>query len=102
MNASKLSIKKIKKSCEDVSAILKSMAHPQRLVILGYLVSGEKTVSELVECCEISQSRISQFLIRMRMEGLLERRRDGKYQYYQIADDRLIELILVLQKNFCV
>jgi DNA-binding transcriptional ArsR family regulator len=97
-----LSIKKIKKSCDDVSAMLKSMAHPQRLIILGYLASGEKTVSELVENCEISQSRISQYLIRMKMDGLLECERVGKYQYYKIADERLIELILVLQKKFCV
>jgi ArsR family transcriptional regulator len=97
-----LSIKKIKKSCHDVSAMLKSMAHPQRLIILGYLASGEKTVSELVENCEISQSRISQYLIRMKMDGLLECERVGKYQYYKIADERLIELILVLQKKFCV
>lgn len=97
----KLSIKKIKKSCEDVSGILKSMANPHRLVILGYLVQGEKTVSELVEDCGISQSRISQFLIRMKEDGLLESRKEGKYQYYSIADERLIDLILVLQKNFC-
>lgn len=96
-----LSIKKIKKSCVEVSAILKSMAHPQRLIILGYLSSGEKTVSELVEHCEISQSRISQYLIRMKMDGLLECERVGKFQYYKIADERLIELILVLQKKFC-
>jgi ArsR family transcriptional regulator len=101
MNTETLSIKKIKKSCEDVSSMLKSMAHPQRLIILGYLANGEKTVSELVENCEISQSRISQFLIRMKMEGLLECRRHGKYQYYAIADERIIELILVLQKKFC-
>jgi ArsR family transcriptional regulator len=96
-----LSIKKIKRSCDDVSALLKSMAHPQRLIILGYLASGEKTVTELVENVDISQSRISQFLIRMKADGLLECNRVGKYQYYKIADERLVELILVLQKKFC-
>lgn len=97
----KISIKKIRKSCDDVCAMLKSLAHPQRLIILGHLVSGEKSVSDLVESCEISQSRISQFLIRMKMDGLLKCRREGKYQYYSIADQRLVDLVLVLQNKFC-
>lgn len=98
----RISIKKITKSCNDVSSLLKAMAHPQRLIILSHLVKGEKTVSELVENCDLAQSRISQFLIRMKMDGLLECERVGKYQYYKIADQRLIELILVLQDSYCV
>lgn len=96
-----VSVKKIKGSCGQVCLILKSLSHPQRLLVLGYLLAGDKTVSELVGLCRISQSQMSQFLIRMKIEGLIKAHRRGKYQYYSIADDRLVRLIKTLQEEYC-
>lgn len=96
-----LSIPKLKRSCDEVSSILKAMAHPQRLLILGYLLNGEKTVTELVELCEISQSQMSQFLTRMKYEGLIDSRKEGKFQHYSIADMRLIQLMKAIQAQYC-
>lgn len=96
-----ISIKKITKSCEEVSQILKALSHPQRLIILGHLLNGEKTVSELVDASEVSQSQISQFLIRMKYEGLITCRREGRYQYYAVADVRLIQLMKAIQAAYC-
>ncbi len=88
-------------SCEDVSRILKSMAHPRRLMILGHLSSGDKTVTELVDLCGISQSQMSHFLARMNIEGLVKSDRDGKFKIYTIADKRLKKVLNVIQKEFC-
>jgi len=99
--AAPLSIKKMERSCEEVCLILKSLSHPQRLMIMSHLVSGEKTVSELIDRCEISQSQISQFLTRMRAEGLLTCRREGKFQYYSAADDRVLQLMQAIQNVYC-
>lgn len=97
----RISVSKMEKSCQQVSDLLRSLSHPQRLMILGHLTQGSKSVSELVGLCAISQSQLSQFLGRMKAEGLIESERQGKYQYYAIADQRLIQLIAVIQNIFC-
>ena len=96
-----ISIQIIKKSCEEVCLILKSLSHPQRLLIMGHLLDGPKTVGELVELCEASQSQMSQFLTRMKFEGLVSSAKDGKYQVYSLADKRLIRLMKTIQAEYC-
>ncbi len=96
-----VSIKKIKKSCEAVCLILKSLSHPLRLIILGHLLEGPKTVGELVDLCSASQSQMSQFLIRMKFEGLISSEKQGKYQVYSLADKRLIQLMKTIQSEYC-
>lgn len=96
-----ISVIKMKKTCEDVCQILKSLSHPQRLMILGHLLNGMRTVSQLVELTDISQSQMSQFLTRLKYEGLIQSERQGKYQYYSIADERLVHLMTAIQNNYC-
>lgn len=96
-----VSIRKIKKSCEEVCLILKALSHPQRLLILSHLLESSKTVSQLVDLCETSQSQMSQFLIRMKLEGLVSSEKDGKYQVYSLADRRLIHLMRTIQTEYC-
>lgn len=96
-----VSIGKIKKSCEEVCQILKALSHPQRLLILGHLLQGPKTVGELVELCQASQSQMSQFLTRMKIEGLLKSEKDGKFSVYSIADKRLVSLMRTVQSEYC-
>lgn len=95
------SMKKMKKSCEEVCVILKALSHPHRLLIMGYLLEGPKTVGDLVELCDTSQPQMSQFLIRMKHEGLLTAEKDGKYQVYSLTDARLIQLMKTLQSEYC-
>jgi DNA-binding transcriptional ArsR family regulator len=59
------------------------------------------SVLELVDMCEISQSQMSQFLSRMKAEGLVQCRRDGTYQYYSLADKKLEELLKFLHATYC-
>jgi DNA-binding transcriptional ArsR family regulator len=92
---------KIKRSCVEVSQMLKALAHPQRLLIMGNLLQGPKTVTELVEMCEASQSQISHFLMRMKLEGLVKASREGKFVYYSVADKRLIKLMKIIQLEYC-
>lgn len=97
----KISITKIEKSCKIVSELLNSLSHPQRLMIMGHLTVGEKTVSELHNLCKLSQSHLSQSLSRMKSDGLIQSERRGKFQYYSIADHRMVKLIGVIQNLFC-
>ena len=96
-----VSIVKMERSCEDVSRILKSLAHPRRLMILGHLLNGEKSVNELVELCDISQSQMSHFLMRLNYDGLVKCEKEGKFRIYSIADKRLKKLLEVIQKEYC-
>ncbi len=96
-----VSVQKIEKSCDEVCLILKSLSHPQRLLVLGHLLSGAKTVGDLVELCNASQSQMSQFLIRMKLEGLIRSEKDGRYQVYSLADKRLIRLMKTIQAEYC-
>lgn len=84
-----------------VSSLLKQLSHPQRLLILCCLAEGEKSVGEIEEACGASQSAVSQFLKGMRLQGLVDFRRDGKQVYYKIVDKRVHELIKSLYQIFC-
>lgn len=84
-----------------MSALLKQVSHPQRLLILCFLIQGEKSVTEIEKACGASQSAVSQFLKGMRLEGLVGSRRDGKQVLYKIVDQRVVDLIKSLYRVFC-
>lgn len=91
----------IQANCQEVASLLKTIAHPQRLMILCHLSQAEMSVSELQLKCALSQSQLSQFLKRMTEEGLLTSRRAGNFMYYRLSDPRTIKLIKSLNKIFC-
>lgn len=65
-----------------------------RLRILEILLEeGEKNVSELVEALDLAQGRVSSHLACLRWCGFVTSRRDGKYVYYSVGDERVPELI---------
>lgn len=84
----------------EVSEILKNFSNKDKLAILCYLWNEEKNVSEILNCCSISQSQVSQFLWRMKLENILESRKDWKEVYYKISDPKILELISSLKKIF--
>lgn len=94
-------IRQLKKRCEEVSGILSSVSHPTRILILCSLSEKEMTVSELIEEVGVSQSLMSQFLGRMKQEGLLSSSRQGKTMIYKISDQRIYRLLKSLRDIFC-
>ncbi|MBD3678306.1 MAG: winged helix-turn-helix transcriptional regulator [Rhodobacteraceae bacterium] len=85
----------------DASAFLKALSHEGRLMILCHLVSGEKSVTELEELLSARQAAVSQQLARLRLEGLVTPRRDGKTIYYSLADERPEKVLGVVYELFC-
>jgi len=83
------------------SNFLKAISHEGRLMILCHLVSGEKSVTELEELLSARQAAVSQQLSRLRLEGLVVPRRDGKAIYYRLADDRPRRILEVVYDLFC-
>lgn len=96
-----MDMKLMSQKCVEVSSLLKHFSHPQRLLILCYLSDGEKTVSEISEAVELSQSQTSQFLKRMLSEGLLGLRREKNYSFYYVESPEVLKLLKSMQKIFC-
>ena len=80
---------------------LKALGHEGRLMILCHLVTGEKSVTELEELLSARQAAVSQQLSRLRLEGLVVPRRDGKAIYYSLKDARTTEVIGMMYRLFC-
>ena len=83
------------------SSFLKAISHEGRLMILCHLVSGEKSVTELEQLLSARQAAVSQQLSRLRLEGLVQPRRDGKTIYYSLADERPRRILEVVHEMFC-
>ncbi len=88
-------------SAQSAAAFLKTLAHEGRLMILCHLGSGEKSVGELEELLGIRQAAVSQMLARLREEGMVTTRRDGKTIYYSLANESTSEVIALLYRLFC-
>ncbi len=86
---------------DEASDFLKALAHEGRLMILCHLASGERSVTELEHLLSSRQAAVSQQLARLRLEGLVSARRDGKAIYYSLADPRAARLVAALYDIFC-
>jgi DNA-binding transcriptional ArsR family regulator len=83
------------------SNFLKALAHESRLMILCILAEGEKSVSELEELLGLRQPTVSQQLARLRADGLVSTRRDGKAIYYKLASEEARIIIGAIYDVFC-
>ena len=83
------------------SDFLKALAHESRLLILCILAEGEKSVGELEEILELRQPTVSQQLARLRADGLVTTRRDGKAIYYNLASSEARVVIGAVYDVFC-
>lgn len=86
---------------EAAASFLKALSHEGRLMILCHLSSGEKSVTELEQLLSTRQAAVSQQLARLRLEGLVTRRRDGKVIFYALADDKARQMIDLVYSLFC-
>jgi len=81
---------------EGLAALFKAMGHEGRLMILCHLADGERSVNSLEELLGQRQAAVSQQLARLRLEGLVTTRREGKTIYYAILDQRVLDLLRTL------
>lgn len=83
------------------AGFLKGMAHEGRLMILCHLATGEKSVSELEFLLRSRQAAVSQQLARLRLQGVVSCRREGKSIFYAVTDDRARRMVALLHAMFC-
>lgn len=84
----------------DAASFLKALSHSGRLLIMCHLASGEKSVNELESLIGIRQAAVSQQLARLRHEGMVSSRRQGKLIFYSLADERVRKLVGVVNQIF--
>ena len=83
------------------SRFLKALANDNRLVILCSLADGERNVGELEQILGIRQPTLSQQLARLRLDELVETRRDSRQIYYGLASNEAKQMIELLNDLFC-
>jgi DNA-binding transcriptional ArsR family regulator len=89
------------KRAGQASAFLKALAHESRLLILCLLCEGEKTVTDLEELLSLRQASVSQHLARLRFDGLVQAKRNGKAIHYSLANDDVHAILGTLHGIFC-
>lgn len=83
------------------SNFLKALSHESRLLLLCLLAERERSVTELENILSLRQSAVSQQLARLRYDGMVDTRRDGKTIYYSLANDDVRRVIAVVYDIFC-
>lgn len=94
-------INRLIENARRATEFLKAFAHEGRLMILCHLASGERSVTELEQLLSQRQAAVSQQLARLRLEGLVDTRREGKAIYYRLADGRARQMIEIIYDMFC-
>jgi len=79
------------------AAVAKAVAHPHRLELLEQLAQGERSVEVLAAKVRISGANASQHLQHMRSAGLIAARREGKFVFYHLRDDAVLDLLASLR-----
>lgn len=79
---------------------LRTLAQPQRLMILSVLLDGERAVGEIEEATGIGQPALSQQLAELRRAALVATRREARQIHYRIADDETEERVSALFAAF--
>lgn len=80
------------------AAVAKTLAHAHRLELLEQLAQGERSVEVLANRTGLTVANASQHLQHLRRAGLAGSRRDGKFVYYRLADDAVLDVIAGLRR----
>jgi len=87
-------------SLELAAECLKTIAHPHRLRMIQMMLSGEYTVGEMAEACDIPSHMASEHLRLMKRCGLLQADRDGRKTYYSVSEPHLNQLMDCIEGRF--
>lgn len=69
------------------------LSHPDRIKIVGLLKDTEMDVNQLRDALEISQSRTSQHLRLLKLNGIVTERKEGKHVFYKLKNKNIIKVV---------
>jgi rhodanese-related sulfurtransferase len=73
------------------------LASPSRIELVDLLTQGERSVEQLSEASRLSVANASQHLQQLRRAGVVSRRRKGRQILYDLADERVLDLLAILR-----
>ena len=82
----------------EANTLLRALANENRMMILCLLAEGERSVGELEAITGARQPTVSQQLARLRADGLVESRRDGKTIHYSLISPRARQILELLNE----
>lgn len=82
---------------ELTASVCRALNDPKRLLILYALAAEPRSVSDLGDLLEVSQSNVSQHLAVLRDRGLVEPARDANRVIYSLRDRRVVKAIDLLR-----
>lgn len=91
-------MEQIRQRATVLARFFRGLDDPTRVFVLELLLSGEKSVSELVELTGSPQGRVSTHLGCLRHCGYVKTRREGRNVFYRLADDRIRALLRIAQE----
>jgi ArsR family transcriptional regulator len=71
--------------------LLRTIAHPTRLMILDELARGMKCVTDMQELLDVPQPNVSQHLAVLKSAGLVLCHKDGASRCYRLAKPGFVE-----------
>jgi DNA-binding transcriptional ArsR family regulator len=75
-----------------MSNLLRAFSNINRIKIISCLGSKEKNVSELITHCKLSQSAVSQHLMKLKQDGIVTSRKIGRLVFYKVNYAELPEI----------
>ncbi|MBK1697267.1 ArsR/SmtB family transcription factor [Rhodovibrio salinarum] len=91
----------MEQAAREASTLLKAMSNERRLLILCHLSRGERSVGELCDLVDISQSALSQHLAKLRADGLVVTRREAQTIYYSLCGEAVQIVLDSLYGLYC-
>lgn len=101
MSMAEVNIEQLRNAAGEATALLRTLAHEDRLLLLCQLSQGELCVSDLELELGIYQPSLSQQLGVLRRQGLVATRREGKNIYYRVVDEKTLAVLQTLYELFC-
>ncbi|WP_413112908.1 ArsR/SmtB family transcription factor [Thaumasiovibrio sp. DFM-14] len=96
-----MNIDAMRSNSTQAAEFLKSMAHPERLMVLCQLIENERGFTELWQASQLSQSAFSQQLKVLRQHQLVSVRKESQQVFYSLSDERIKLLLNTLHRVFC-
>ena len=84
---------------EEITEVLKALAHPIRFMIVEELLKEEKCVGDIKELLNVRQPNISQHLYILRANKIVDCRREGKMRCYFLRKPEFMRNLLEILRG---
>lgn len=92
---------KLHVAADKASKLLKVLSNPDRLLLLCQMSQSERSVSILEAITSIQQPSLSQQFTVLRLEGVVNTRREGKQIFYSISSNEALAVLQLQYQLYC-